>query len=227
MLKQNLAIIYKSDQRSFIESKEFKRYTTLDFENHPQDYQELFGVLQVFNDEVLLPSKSISHQCNKTQEVVLIPLVGAIDVNFEDKTEFVHIEQLYKFYVEKGDSFTIANPYEKESINYLELRFEKEDNPSKMLKDFSLKRKNEMFSIIETEKQKLSIGIFRGRHENDYKLKKSQNSLFAFVINGAFEFENRLIESRDGLCIQKIQVAEFEALSENAILLILEIFKTD
>ena len=44
-----------------------------------------------------------------------------------------------------------------------------------------------------------------------------------FVIHGAFEVENRLLESRDGLAIWNTDRIELEALSNEAILLLLEI----
>jgi hypothetical protein len=47
---------------------------------------------------------------------------------------------------------------------------------------------------------RLSIGSFMCRHEATYQA-ASGNSLFAFVIAGAFELEGRLLHEKDGLAL--------------------------
>ena len=43
------------------------------------------------------------------------------------------------------------------------------------------------------------------------------------VINGAFEIQNRLLENRDAIILWEITELEFEALSENALIIFFEI----
>jgi hypothetical protein len=55
--------------------------------------------------------------------------------------------------------------------------------------------------------------------------------VFGFVIEGAFEFQNRLLETRDSIALwnednETLQI-EFEALSNDAIILIAEVVITD
>ena len=85
---------------------------------------------------------------------------------------------------------------------------------------------------LDTEGSYLSAGqghIFSaakdmaGREDGVYSLKNPQNGVFVFVIEGAFEVQNRLLEPRDGLAISAVEAIEFEALSNNAIILFLEI----
>lgn len=51
----------------------------------------------------------------------------------------------------------------------------------------------------------------------------SGNGLFVYVINEVFEFENLLLEIRGGLSLKNRKQIEIEALSENAIILLLEL----
>ncbi|MBP6181188.1 hypothetical protein [Flavobacterium sp.] len=67
------------------------------------------------------------------------------------------------------------------------------------------------------------IGIYEARKEGFYSVKNNSNGVFVFVINGAFEIENRLLESKDGLSLSGINSLEWEALSENELLIVLEI----
>ncbi|WP_042722311.1 hypothetical protein, partial [Flavobacterium sp. B17] len=56
-----------------------------------------------------------------------------------------------------------------------------------------------------------------------YSLYHSNKIIFGMVINGAFEFQNRLLETRDSILLRDIQILEFEALSENALIIFFEI----
>ena len=82
---------------------------------------------------------------------------------------------------------------------------------------------NSLFSILKMKSFHLHFGVFDGRREAEYRLENPENGIFAFVINGAFELENRLLEARDGLALWDTDKLELEALSENAILLLLEV----
>ena len=69
----------------------------------------------------------------------------------------------------------------------------------------------------------VSIGKFSGRGETIYKLPNRNSGLFAFVIEGAFEVEGRLLHARDGLTLWETEEAEMEALSNDAIVLLIEL----
>jgi hypothetical protein len=46
---------------------------------------------------------------------------------------------------------------------------------------------------------------------------------FAFVVAGAFEVEGRLLHQNDGLALWNTSVIELEALSENVVILVVEV----
>nr|WP_276368981.1 hypothetical protein [Chryseolinea sp. H1M3-3] len=67
------------------------------------------------------------------------------------------------------------------------------------------------------------MGKFSGRHHCTFKTAFCRRHVFAFVLEGAFEFQNRLLEQRDGLSLSNVSELEFEALSNDAILLLFEL----
>ncbi len=70
----------------------------------------------------------------------------------------------------------------------------------------------------------VKIGKFAGRKEAVYKISRQKNSVFAFVIQGAFEVQGRLLHARDGLGLwDDTNLIELEALSNDAIVLLLEL----
>ncbi len=65
---------------------------------------------------------------------------------------------------------------------------------------------------------------FAGRKEAVYKISRQKNSVFAFVIQGAFEVQGRLLHARDGLGLwDDTNLIELEALSNDAIVLLVEL----
>ena len=66
------------------------------------------------------------------------------------------------------------------------------------------------------------MGKYDGRREGVFKLTKDTHTVFAFVIEGAFEVQNRLLHARDGLGLWNLDEVEFEALSNEAIILLIE-----
>ena len=87
----------------------------------------------------------------------------------------------------------------------------------------SHEEKNKLISLFKNNTAAAFIAQFDGRKELHYQLKNKQNGIFVYIINGAFEFENRLLESGDALSLKETEDVEWESLSENAMLLLIEI----
>ncbi|MBH0619506.1 hypothetical protein I3A86_25800 [Salmonella enterica] len=66
----------------------------------------------------------------------------------------------------------------------------------------------------------LHLGCFGGRQEAVFRPQAGR--LFAFVLAGAFELEGRLLHAYDGLALWECPAAELEALSPDALVLVLE-----
>lgn len=231
------AQIYKSDLRGCEESDIFRRYATFNFDDYQDHSRQPFGSLVAFNDETLGGRNSMVRQLEEELEVVIIPLVGGLLYKDSLGTEeIIGTEEIRIFSAQQGMYFQLINPYPNDLVNYLQLWLKPNGgfNANSQQSLFELTERNTLiplFAPIDVAASGLrvnsasygSIGIYGGRQEGIYQLNNPDNGLFVFVINGAFEFENRLLESRDGLSINGIVKAEFEALSENAILLLIEV----
>jgi hypothetical protein len=63
------------------------------------------------------------------------------------------------------------------------------------------------------------IGAFEGRKHEGLTIDLAK-SVFVFVVQGAFEVEDRLLQPRDGLAFRNLTSLAFESLSENAVILV-------
>jgi quercetin 2,3-dioxygenase len=211
------AKIYKSDWREKAENQKYKCWSTF------KSSDNFFGILQGFNEVHLNANSSISQTIPADVVMMLIPVLGCIDFEFGTQKGFVHINQLQVFKLHQGQFLEIINPYEKESVRYLQLLLEVDSETIMLQNDFNLSQKNTLHTVFKNKKIETLLGVYDGRSEETFGLSSPENGLFTFVIQGAFEFQNRLLESGDALHLTGNNTIEFEALSENAMLLMLEI----
>jgi len=60
------------------------------------------------------------------------------------------------------------------------------------------------------------------RKESELPFKRNERSWLIISLTGIFEVHNRLIESRDLLQIRSDENVEFESLSENSLLMVID-----
>lgn len=211
------SMFYKADTRVSEISGNSRHLSTL---------QHAFGDLRYINDVFLMPGHEISYSANAYCRHILLPLVGGVSCNSTGRNEsFLASEEV--MFLSDTDH-TIRNPFPDQQINYLHIGLKKtsESSPENIIHTFSLDTFNQMSSLGFDESDENSFactGIYKGRTKSGYTLKHPGNGLFAYVINGAFEIEERLMEHRDGLALWNIKSISFESLSEFGILLLLEI----
>lgn len=227
MIKQNPAQIFRSDLRTVSKSDAFLNLATFNFEGSDDVSRKPFGTLKVLNEVTIGPLSKRFTFIDANTEIMLLPLFGGIA--YKDSLgdeDFIRIEQIKHLSAQQGTSFELSNPYELENVSYLEVRFcAKATNfkPSSSRSDFDFSERNKLIPLFGFPDTLGFIGIYDGRKEDFYALKNNLNGVFVFVISGAFEVENRLLQEKDGLSFKKIETVEWEALSENAILLVFEI----
>jgi len=220
--------IYLADQRGLFETSAFRRYSTFNFEKYYHEDKEAQGNLFICNDDALTGKKLTFFLSKEDSFQIFVPITGGIDIIAKGEEFSVDTGQILTLNLEKGEVLEISNPYEKDVINYIQIGiknnvvlFEKLDHT--FLFDFE-NNQNKLIEIISFNDMpfRISAGIFGGREEAIYKMQNPKNNFYAFIIDGAFEIEGRLMHARDGLALWDTEQIELEALSNNAIVLIVE-----
>jgi redox-sensitive bicupin YhaK (pirin superfamily) len=227
MTLQSEATIFLADQRGCSQTDWFRSFHTFNFGAYQAENREPFGTLRVFNDDTLAAEKSLKMQLDENTDVILLPLVGAIEYrNSLGETGFIEAGQVQVFSAAKGMEYEVMNPYSDELVNFLQIWIsgQKEQFTAKIIQNsFDFEDKNQLLPLFSTQERGM-IGQFGGREEGVYTVQHPDtHGVFVFVIEGAFEVQNRLLHPRDGLSLTHVAEIEFEALSNDAILLILEI----
>lgn len=219
------AQIYLQSQRGIFQTADLKRFCTFNFDTYQAESREAFGNLEVLNEEMLLPESSIEIKSTEKVRIVLLPLVGALEVNTEmEEASYVNSGEVLEYVAEANNGLIITNPYPNETVQYLQIRFKEKTDllPYSKLTAFDISDKNKLLTITRNHENRILIGQYDGRKEGTFicNLKKA---IFAFIIQGAFEVQNRLLEKCDGLSLRNVPEVEFEALSDHAIILIMEV----
>lgn len=234
MITQTKAKIFLADERGHNEISWFRSYSTFNFGKYERENKKAVGSLYVLNDDTLAAGKSLRLFVGQHSYILLIPVVGAIHyTDSNDNAASLHAGEVQLCNVHAGSSITVSNPYETETISFLHIWIRNNTvfslPQTRTISCNINKLNNQLITLVkpnnafdETYKPTIAIGKYDGRKEATFKLTKDTHALFAFVIEGAFEVQNRLLHARDGLALWDLDEVEFEALSNEAIILLIE-----
>lgn len=192
-----------------------------------RDDRAPFGCLEVLNDTTLAASKRIMTGGNKASFIVLIPVTGQLMFRKDDEQVSIDAGQMYVSYLEEGSCFELENPYSDHWINFLHVQFTAEVKLFKpRVHQFDIESQTNHLVNVPLSNDlpfSISIGQLMGREDAVYQLTGEHSKLYAFVLSGAFEIEGRLLHERDGLALENLQRAELEALSNHAVVMLIEL----
>ncbi|MEH6408428.1 MAG: hypothetical protein V7767_14215, partial [Leeuwenhoekiella sp.] len=118
---------------------------------------------------------------------------------------------------------TFTNPYPENWIRFIVIIFKESSFSKPQLSNYNFDKQNDFLPILEKIEELFSIkiGKFDGRTDYNYLPKTGENRLFTYIIEGAFEIQNRLLEKGEGLYVKDLQIMEMEALSSEAMALLI------
>jgi len=151
---------------------------------------------------------------------VLVPVVGNVVIN-----EFASLEpgSALVMAATTGLQYTIQNEQVNDPCLFLQINMALPDKECQFdLHAQSVETKNKWITLA-TFGDTTKVGMVKmdGRQEHTLPIEPDDH-ITAFVINGAFEMNGCLLHRGDALILKKTFMAEWEALSEEAILLLIQ-----
>lgn len=240
MIKQVPGKLYLADQRGVVESPQFRRQSTFNFGAYQHVHKEPFGRCYGLNEETLGGGHEVELPVAQDSYVVVLPITGTVAYRTGGGAHgTVEVGAVLTLSAPAGTLLRLRNPYENELISCLHLWMRTSvpltpPGPATgLLTVFQELREQELLELVSVRTQDrpptqplpfvLSLGRFMGRQEAVYNVAQPGNQLFAFVLAGAFELESRLLHEKDGLALWDVEEIELEALSNHAIVLLLEL----
>ncbi len=224
--------IFLADERGLTESSLFRRYSTFSFGPFAHPHKGPFGRLYGCNEETLAGGHHLEFTVMEASHILIIPLTGAVALRGTDGPETtVQAEEVQVLTLPAGSTLHVRNPFADALISFVHLwlladapvaqattqgaAFDLAGQPGQLVPV--------VFEHAGPLPVAVSLGQFAGRQEAVYQLHDAEAAAFAFVLAGAFELEGRLLHAKDGLALWHTAAVELEALSNNALVLVVEL----
>jgi quercetin 2,3-dioxygenase len=222
MLLEAEAIIHLAEKRECFQTDTFRRLSFEDIFSQNSDNQ----IITKLSDTTLAAQSSCNLLAKEESILILLPLVGAVEIFSSQETKLLNVGEVAYFYLKQHGSIFIQNPFETELINYVEIWLKPDTNDvfENVFQEFNLEKEpNQLIQLLgNTSNYEFFIGKYAGRQEGVLPVNEHEK-VFAFVINGVFEVQNRLLESRTGLTLWNTSDIEFEALAVDNIILLVKV----
>lgn len=222
--------IYLADQHGTLTTAQSSRSSVFSFGPYQDAQRPALGSLLAFNEETLGRGQQLTLAAPQNAYCLVLPLTGAIRCQVAARAELVQVEQLWIGRLSARQLLTLQNPFPDEVVQLLHIWLTDEAAlaagrlPTVLSYTFAALEQGlaELAGFAEQGPFSLRLGRFRGRQEAEYQVQQPGNLVFAYVLAGAFEAEGRLLHPHDGLALWPTQPVEIEALSNNALLVVLE-----
>ncbi|MDH1881229.1 hypothetical protein ACTS9T_13130 [Empedobacter falsenii] len=205
----------KAENRNLFENK-YIRINALNDDNSISDF--------AFIDDVAVNGQGTYQKVIKESGyLILLPLMNNIRLNMNGFNWKIEVNQSFIYYLEKGTIIDIEGEYSNDYSYFYSLFLVKEKQQiAKMIVPIDFERENRLEKIIRHDLFNVFLGKFDLRRESEIPMKKVERNWLVISLTGIFEIHNRLIESRDLLEIKSDEHVEFESLSENSLLMVID-----
>lgn len=215
MLVQTQAHLFLAEQRSVFQDENIRNCAVL-----PYGHNFIHKILS-FSDDTLRGGYSLNRVLTEPLELIIIPLVGGIEYQDNHNCKeavFIEAGSSFKISLQSGTQYQISNPYtESDLVNFLHIwRTNTSANFSSEIVLFNWVEKNILIPILNDKT--CFMGKYGGREEG--LLKCDDSSAFIWIVEGVFEVQNRLLHAKDALALWNLEDIDFEALSNDAIIII-------
>ena len=205
----------KAENRNLFENK-YIRINALNDDNSISDF--------AFIDDVAVNGQGTYQKVIKESGyLILLPLMNNIRLNMNGFNWKIEVNQSFIYYLDKGTIIDVEGEYSNDYSYFYSLFLVKEKQQiAKMIVPIDFERENRLEKIIRHDLFNVFLGKFDLRRESEIPMKKVERNWLIVSLTGIFEVHNRLIESRDLLQIRSDENVEFESLSENSLLMVID-----
>ena len=226
--------IHKANTRGFANHGWLVANHTFSFGNYQNPERMNFGMLRVFNDDVIQPKMGFGTHPHRNMEIITIPISGALSHKDNmNNQRSIEVDEIQVMSAGTGVTHSEFNDSKTEAANTLQLWIipEKEEvTPFYDQKKFEAsKRKNKFLTLVSPRDKQVegSLPINQQGYismidldkdfETEYTL---NNGAYFFLIDGEVEIANVTLEKRDAVGITDTDKVSIKAHKESKLLVI-------
>jgi hypothetical protein len=225
--------LHKADSRGHANFGWLNSYHTFSFGNYYDPERIRFGTLRVLNDDTVEPGMGFGTHPHDNMEIISIPLEGALEHKDSMGTSQV---------IKKGDIQVMSagtgiqhseyNHSKTEPVKFLQIWiFPNKRNVAPRYDQITLKPENTintLHQILSPVKSDQGVWIHQDawfymsrlqpNKEIEIPVKKENNGLYIFVLDGKVHIDDTVLDKRDGLGITESSTIAVKALTDAEIL---------
>lgn len=231
-------ILHKANSRGHADHGWLNAWHSFSFAGYYDPQRIHFGALRVLNDDTVSPGMGFGMHPHDNMEIITIPLEG--DLEHKDSmgnTGLIQHGDIQVMSAGTGIYHSEVNKNRDKTLKLLQIWvFPDKQNVTprydQMRMDVNA-RHNKLQQILSPDSGDEGVWIHQqawfhlGRFDKDvstsYTIKRPQNGVYAFVIEGTFVLNGQHLEKRDALGIWNVETLELKALSDNAEILLMDV----
>lgn len=227
-------VLHKANTRGSANHGWLEVNHSFSFANYYNPERMNFGVLRVLNDDKIAPSKGFGTHPHDNMEIISIPLEGALE--HKDSMGNGAIVQNGDVQVMSAGTGIRHSEFNANTDQHMKLLqiwlFPNKKNVEPRYDQISIKdieSKNEFYQVLSPNADDQGVwihqdawfhlGEFDKEVSTNYRINKSGNGVYAFVIEGTAEIAGQALETRDGFGIWNTEEFEIKADKKSRILL--------
>lgn len=231
-------ILHKSGERGFADHGWLKARHSFSFASWYNPEKVHFGMLRVLNDDIVEAGMGFGNHPHDNMEIITIPLEGSLQHKDSIRnSSVIHKNEIQIMSAGSGVEHSEFNHSETEQVNLFQIWIfpDKRDvEPRYDQKTFNPNERQNKFVTVVAPKNKvngalwihqnafLSLGKFDVEKEFSYEIISKGNGLYVMVIEGKVETVGNILERRDSIGIEGVEIIEFKSI-ENSELLLIEV----
>jgi len=227
-------ILHAADRRGHVSFGWLDSHHSFSFGHYHEPEKVHFGMLRVLNDDVITGGSGFGRHPHDNMEIVSIPLYGGIEHKDSTGTNAV-IKQNDVQIMSAGSGIRHSeyNYYKDQETNFLQIWvFPEKRNITPRYDQKTFKpedRINRFQTVVAPDNDKavwinqhawLSLANLKSGFSESYKIKKEDNGVYIFVIEGSITVNGQSLFKRDAFGIWHVDACDITADTDAEILLI-------
>ncbi len=227
-------VYHKADSRGHANHGWLNSFHTFSFANYQNPERMNFGVLRVLNDDTVSQGMGFGTHPHRDMEIISIPLEG--DLEHKDSMGTTAVIRNGEIQVMSAGTGVMHSEYNKnkdEKVKFLQIWiFPNKLNVEPRYDQINIQedeKRNDFQQILSPNKDDAGVWIHQDAWFNlakfdigfskEYKIHKSGNGIYVFVLKGSAKVGNQNLATKDGLGIYDAESFVLKATSDAEILL--------